>query len=64
LQQNRYLQGMIALALSRNGDEKTAKAILASLKENSLLNEELGRYWKENRPDFTGSRPRWKPNRC
>jgi len=52
LQQNRYLQGMIALALSRNGDEKTAKAILASLKENSLLNEELGRYWKENRPGF------------
>ena len=52
LQQNRYMQGMIALALSRRGDEKTAKAILASLKENSLVNEELGRYWKDNRGGF------------
>ena len=43
---------MIALALSRHGDEKTAKAILASLKENSLVNEELGRYWKDNRGGF------------
>ena len=52
LQQNRYMQGMIALALSRRGDEKTAKAILASLKENSLMSEELGRYWKDNRGGF------------
>lgn len=52
LQQNRYMQGMIALALNRAGDSKTATAILASLKENSIYNEELGRYWKENRGGF------------
>jgi len=52
LSQNRYMQGMIALALFRSGDVKTAKAILASLKENSVFNEELGRYFKDNRGGY------------
>ncbi|MFL5773137.1 MAG: alpha-2-macroglobulin family protein, partial [Flavisolibacter sp.] len=43
-----YEQGMIALTLYRNGDTKTAGDILRSLKETSIVNDELGRYWKYN----------------
>ena len=46
-QNNKYMQGMIALALHRTGDNKTATAILQSLKETSINNEELGMYWKD-----------------
>lgn len=46
--QSKYIQGMIALALFRTGDSKTPAAILKSLKETSIDNEELGMYWKEN----------------
>jgi uncharacterized protein YfaS (alpha-2-macroglobulin family) len=48
LQQNKYMQAMIALSLFRTGDMKTAKDILTSLKQNSTANEEMGMYWKEN----------------
>ena len=48
MQQNKYLQGMIALTLSRMNDKPTAVAILKSLKETSISNEEFGMYWKEN----------------
>lgn len=48
LQNGRYMQGMIALSLHRYQDAKTPKDILKSLKENSLNNEEMGMYWKEN----------------
>ena len=41
------MQGMIALALSRTSDTKTPAAILRSLKETCINNEELGMYWKE-----------------
>ncbi|HEY1870315.1 MAG TPA: alpha-2-macroglobulin family protein, partial [Chitinophagaceae bacterium] len=44
--QNKYMQGMIALALSRTGDEKTPADILKSLKETAIVNDELGMYWK------------------
>jgi len=44
--QSKYMQGMIALALHRTGDVKTPAAILQSLKETSITNEELGMYWK------------------
>ena len=47
LKNSRYMQGMIALALYRDGDTKTANAITASLKETSLNQEEMGMYWKE-----------------
>jgi hypothetical protein len=48
LSQGKYMQGMIALALSRTGDIKTANDILKSLKQNAIVNEELGMYWKDN----------------
>jgi hypothetical protein len=48
MKQSKYMQGMIALALFRSGDAKTPAAILRSLKESSITNEELGMYWKEN----------------
>ncbi|MBX9784508.1 MAG: alpha-2-macroglobulin [Chitinophagaceae bacterium] len=47
LQQSRYMQAMLALVLNRNNDVKTAAAIVKSLKENALMNEEMGMYWKE-----------------
>jgi hypothetical protein len=47
--QNKYMQGMIVLALGRTGDAKTPAAILKSLKETSINNEELGMYWKDAR---------------
>ncbi len=43
--QSKYMQGMIALALSRTGDTKTPAAILKSLKETSIVNDESGMYW-------------------
>lgn len=46
--QNKYMQGMLALILHRQGDSKTSAAILKSLKETSIVSEELGRYWKTN----------------
>ncbi len=45
--QSKYMQGMIALALNRTGDLKNPAAILKSLKETSITNEELGMYWKD-----------------
>jgi len=47
LQQNKYMQGMIALSLFRTGDLQKAKDILASLKQNAIGSEEIGMYWKE-----------------
>jgi uncharacterized protein YfaS (alpha-2-macroglobulin family) len=46
--QNKYAQGMTALALHRKGDKQTPTAILKSLKETSINHEELGMYWKDN----------------
>jgi hypothetical protein len=48
LNNSRYMQGMIALYMNRYNDKKTATDIMKSLKENSLNNEEMGMYWKEN----------------
>ena len=47
LQQSRYMQGMIALSLHRTGDIQAAMNITASLKQNALVSEELGMYWKD-----------------
>ena len=52
LQQSRFMQGMIALALFRNGDGQTARDILASLKQNAITSEDMGMYWKENIPGY------------
>lgn len=48
LESSRYLQGMIGLAQYRYNDKTLANGIIKSLKENSLNNEEMGMYWKEN----------------
>ena len=47
--QSKYLQGMIALALNRTGDEITAKKIIKSLKEKALHSDEMGMYWRNER---------------
>ncbi|MEO8961232.1 MAG: alpha-2-macroglobulin family protein [Ginsengibacter sp.] len=47
LEQSQYMQGMIALSLNRSNEINIAKAIIKSLKENSINNEELGMYWKD-----------------
>lgn len=47
LQQSRYMQGMLALTLHRNKEAVTANAIVKSLRENALMHEEMGMYWKE-----------------
>jgi uncharacterized protein YfaS (alpha-2-macroglobulin family) len=47
LSQSKYMQAMIALALHRKEDTKTAKAIIESLKQNSISSEEFGMYWKD-----------------
>jgi hypothetical protein len=46
VRQNKYMQGMIALALYRTGDVQTGKEIIASLKQNAIRDEEKGMYWK------------------
>lgn len=53
MKSTKYEQGMTALMLHRAGEQETAMAILRSLKENSIVNEELGRYWKDNRFGFS-----------
>jgi uncharacterized protein YfaS (alpha-2-macroglobulin family) len=47
LSNGKYEQAMIALALNRTKDEVTPKAIIKSLKENAIVKEEMGMYWKE-----------------
>ena len=47
LSNNKYMQGMIALALFRLSDTKTANAIIKSLKENAVYNDEMGMYFKQ-----------------
>lgn len=44
--QNIYLQGMIALALQRSGDDKVPGLILTSLRDRALHDEEMGMYWR------------------
>jgi uncharacterized protein YfaS (alpha-2-macroglobulin family) len=46
LNKSMYMQGMIALATHRKGAKDLPKAIVKSLKENSLNSEEMGMYWK------------------
>lgn len=47
-----YMQGMIALALNRYGNGKTAQAIVKSLSEHALHSQEMGMYWKQDRDYF------------
>ncbi len=47
--QGKYLQAMTALTLSRTGNKTVAGAIIKSLKETAIRNDELGIYWKNVR---------------
>jgi uncharacterized protein YfaS (alpha-2-macroglobulin family) len=47
LSNNKYMQGMIALALYRLYDAMTAKDIIKSIIENAVFNDEMGMYFKE-----------------
>jgi hypothetical protein len=47
LSQSKYMQAMIALALHRDKDGKTPKAIIESLRQNAIVKEEMGMYWKD-----------------
>lgn len=44
---NRQSQAHLALALKRWNDKETPKAIMASMKERSVSNEELGMFWRD-----------------
>ncbi|TVZ58891.1 alpha-2-macroglobulin family protein [Flavobacteriaceae bacterium MAR_2010_105] len=48
LSRSLYSKGLMALVVDRMGDKATSSKILKSLKENSITNDELGMYWKEN----------------
>jgi TonB-dependent SusC/RagA subfamily outer membrane receptor len=48
LDYNLYTKAMIALIHYRSGNEKLAREIMNSLKENAISSEELGMYWKDN----------------
>lgn len=43
---NKYLQGMIGLALHRYQEKTVPAAIIRSLKEHAIHNEEFGMYWR------------------
>jgi len=43
----RQSQAHVAIALKRFGDEATAKAIVASIRERSVSNEEMGMFWRD-----------------
>ncbi|MGC3944786.1 MAG: carboxypeptidase-like regulatory domain-containing protein [Chryseolinea sp.] len=43
-----YEKGLIALIQQRSGNNTIARDIIASLKENAIVSDELGMYWKQN----------------
>lgn len=47
-----FAQAMIALWAGRSGDIKTTTAIMASLREKAITNEEMGTYWRDNSGGF------------
>ncbi len=47
-----YQQALIALTAHRTGINHLAKGILQSIEENSLKSDEMGMYWKENKPGW------------
>jgi uncharacterized protein YfaS (alpha-2-macroglobulin family) len=49
---NLYEKGLITLIQYRNANPQIVQAILKSLKENSIFNKEIGRYWKENNSGY------------
>ena len=49
---NRQSQAHIAIALNRSFDTGTAKAIMNSLKESAVIDEEQGMYWPNGQPSW------------
>lgn len=49
---NLYTQGLLALIAHRTGEDKIAQKIVLSLGERSLVDEEMGMYWKDNRAGY------------
>jgi hypothetical protein len=49
---DRQSQAHLAVALKRFGDDATASAILTSFRERSILDEELGMYWKDQQSSW------------
>ncbi|HNU59883.1 MAG TPA: alpha-2-macroglobulin, partial [Aquaticitalea sp.] len=47
-----YAKGLMALVSHRTGDNTMANKIMKSLQENSITNDELGMYWKDNKPTW------------
>ncbi len=45
---SQYMQAMISLTMNRTNEIATAKDIIASIKEYSIEDEEMGMYWKSN----------------
>ncbi|RYD98307.1 MAG: alpha-2-macroglobulin [Sphingobacteriales bacterium] len=49
MEQNNYMQGMIALTQFRKADKPTANTIMESLSERAIRSKEMGMYWNTNR---------------
>jgi hypothetical protein len=49
---HRQSQGHLALALHRWGSKDNAQGIMRSIKERSVTNEELGRFWRDTEYSF------------
>ena len=47
LKRNFYHQGMVAIALNSFNSKEVAAKIMASIKEYSIVSEEMGMYWKQ-----------------
>ncbi|MBI4648102.1 MAG: hypothetical protein HY738_16330 [Bacteroidia bacterium] len=47
LNESKYLQSMIALALYRSGNQKIPNDLIKSLNEHAISSDEMGMYWKE-----------------
>ncbi|MEP7195381.1 MAG: alpha-2-macroglobulin family protein [Saprospiraceae bacterium] len=48
ISRNIYDQGLCAIVASKKNNNTLVQLIVKSLKQRSLMNEELGRYWKSN----------------
>ena len=44
-----YSQAQLALIFQRHGDKKVARDLIRRIKEKSLVNDEMGMYWRDNR---------------
>ena len=47
--ENLYTQAQLALIFQRHGDRKQARDLIRRLKEKSLVSDEMGMYWRDNR---------------